>query len=328
MQKHSPNGFMKKLLLPIIFLIFISCDTKHTWLEVDDVQNKAFLKKKKQLMSAIHGGWVRKDYINKLLKSNSPLQAYNKADHFLELIIDTNRTNGSDTIGNPGCLENDTEMNYFKIIFKKEIDSNKLSIPVDSTIGSDLPGTAVNSANNNQEPITTKMVPWFIEGPLREEVFELDCQIGEEDTLLVLSATHETPSNKKIIYEKVFSDPPLGDYQIDPIDYFIAQTLFKGKFSLSKSSGVLLQRGVYLTPNEKTNFKNYQMYRIGSDFGDGAPGYDNITFYLEEKEERFAWKVVAGKIYLYAVLQKGDYLTGISRKVGKLEYMLTPEQEK
>jgi hypothetical protein len=110
------------ILIVFLFHMFLmtSCQSGNNngSLAEKHIQQTMNQQKKNKLLSIIHRGWVRKDYTNKLILERSAFRSFNEDEHFMELIIDTNRTCNGDTIGNPGCLENDTEMNYFKIILE------------------------------------------------------------------------------------------------------------------------------------------------------------------------------------------------------------------
>jgi hypothetical protein len=124
---------MKRIICPLLILtIFLSCKSNNDDSDQDTTaagrldQSQALIH---QFKPVISGVWVKKDYIKKVKKSKSPLEAVEKSEGITVMYIDTKKLTG-DSITVPVVLNNHEGTNQ---VLKFEPGKNTTTI----TLGND-----------------------------------------------------------------------------------------------------------------------------------------------------------------------------------------------
>jgi hypothetical protein len=198
---------MKKLIVLLLPFLIACKDGK----EINSKEEKTISPEaRKELLCIIHGGWVKQEYVDSIIKSKSPYRSSKQYLSNVELIIDTTHVVG-DTLMNPGCSTNGKESYYFRIALKYD-SLNKQTMQM-----------LYNHNYMNMD-------------------FFLDYSISSGDTILYMikKDINSGEIKSKTPYKRVYNNPPKNDYSIDPTTIFLNRTLIAGKYKLYDAKNKLI----------------------------------------------------------------------------------------
>jgi hypothetical protein len=286
---HGSEIVMKKLI--VLFLPFIiACEPRINSRGEGAISPEA----KRELLSIIHGGWVKQEYVDSITKTKSPYRSSKLYLSNIELIIDTTNVIG-DTIMNPGCSTNGKESYYFKIV----INHDSLNNP-----------TMQMLYNHNY---------------INSNLF-LEYSISSGDTILYI--VKEDISSKKIKskipYQRIYKNPPGNNYSIDPTIIFLNRTLMAGNYKLYNAKNGLVSKKVEFREDGQVEgfpeFKNYYLENYYGNATSNNYNFDYIVFSSPEKRSVFRWTLEKGIFKFYDVIPNAQPVNpGILRYTLKKE---------
>jgi hypothetical protein len=231
---------------------------------------------KKELLSIIHGGWVKQEYVDSIIRTKSPYKSSKQYLSNVELIIDTANATG-DTIMNPGCSTNGKESYYFRIALKHD----SLNKPIMQML-------------YNHNYINTD--------------FFLEYSISSRDTILYMIKknlnTREPKS--KTPYKRIYNNPPGNNYSIDPTTIFLNRTLIAGKYTLYDAKNKLIGNEVEFKEDGKVEgFPECEHFYLESYYGDAGNynyNFDYVVFSSSEKRSVFRWTLEKDIFKFYEII--------------------------
>jgi hypothetical protein len=270
---------MKKLIVVLLAFI-IACDSGK---EKKSKEAPISPEAKKELLGIIHGGWVKQEYVDSIIKTKSPYKSHKHYMSNVELIIDTTNVIG-DTIMNPGCSTNGKESYYFKIVLKYD-SLNKPS-----------------------------MLMLYNHNYMNKDFF-LEYAISHKDTILYMIKKDLNNGEviNKIPYKKIYYSPPENDYSIDPTTIFLNRILITGKYKLYNAKNELISNQVEFKEEGKVEgFPGYKKYYLECYYGNAGNcnyNFDYIVFPSSEKRSAFRWTFDKGIFKFYDVMPDAQSAT-------------------
>ena len=266
---------MKKLI--VLFLPFIiACkDGK----EINSKREGTIsLEAKRELLSIIHGGWVKQEYVDSIVKTRSPYKSSKLYLSNVELIIDTTNATG-DTIMNPGCSTNGKESFYFKIVMKHD----SLNKP-----------TMQMLYNHNYINMD----------------FFLEYSISSRDTILYMIKKDINSRESKISYKRIYNNPPENNYSIDPTTIFLNRNLIAGKYKLYDANNKLISNQVeFKEDGHVEGLPEYKNYYLENYYGNAANNnynFDHMVLSTSEKRSVFRWTLEKDIFKLFEIISDGQ----------------------
>jgi hypothetical protein len=268
---------MKKLIV-LLLLFLIACkDGK----EINSKgEGTISPEARKKLLSIIHGGWVKQEYVDSIIKTKSPYRSGKQYLSNVELIIDTTNIIG-DTIMNPGCSSNGKESYYFRIVLKHD------------------------SLNN---PIMQML---YNHNYMNMDFF-LEYSISSGDTILYMikKDLNSGEIKSKTRYKRVYNNPPENNYSIDPTTIFLNRTLIAGKYKLYNAKNKLISNQVEFKKEGKVEgfpgCENFYLESYYGNAGNNNYNFDYIVLSPSEKRSAFRWTLEKDVFKFYEIISDGQ----------------------
>ena len=267
--------YMKKFIF-ILLLFAISCTENK---EKNPKKAPVSLSAKTNLLSIIHGGWVKQEYVDSIIKTKSPYRSNKQYLSNVELIIDTANLTG-DTVMNPACFSNGKESFYFKIVIKQD-SLNKPSMQM-----------VYNHNYMNMD-------------------FFLEYSISAGDTILYMVKKDliNGEIKSKIPYKRIYNNPSVN-YYVDPTTVFLNRTLITGKYKLYDAKNRLISNKVeFKEAGQVEGFSSFKNFYLESYYGSANSqnyNFDYIVLSAPEKRSVYRWTLKKDIFKFYDIIPDGN----------------------
>lgn len=281
---------MKQFLYSLLIIsLCTSCQNnsnqhqkKSTTTNINDSKN--FIKRFKPF---IQGVWVKKDYIDDLLKTRSPYLSFKKLGGICSILIRLPAT---------------------------ETDSVFAGISLNNHEGSNF--VFYNKSGNNSKSLKTNIKDYMVPG----NYYELGYDISKADTNLVIY--HYNKNNQfidSIVYNKVLNTL-VDDNMGSEVDYITNKLLISGNYTMVDSLGN--HRDISFTNDGNIlGWTGLKTYCVNTDFEAGpANNIDQLIFDLYTKHQTdYAFKIKMDTLDIYTSSANADSTESL---IGQLRYQL------
>jgi hypothetical protein len=240
----------------------------------------------------IQGVWVKKDYIDDVVKTRSPYKSFKYLEHVASMQISISKSN-IDSV-DVGYSLNNHEGANFTLYFKKghKLTNLKVSLP---------------------------------DYDVEANFYELGYSVKGKDSCLILY--HYSKNNHVLdstLYERVSQTLPNEDDAGWGIQLLNNKNLIEGTYQLIDTTGHTLNI-IFNTDGNVLGFQKFSKYYIGDDFVAGPENnLDQIYFDINNKTQKmYLFKLKADTLNLYESKEKPD---SISLEYGKLKYKLVKQK--
>ncbi|WP_259065519.1 hypothetical protein HDF24_01995 [Mucilaginibacter sp. X4EP1] len=281
---------MKKIyLLLVVVIVFVACKSNEHASKKDSIKTTSVVDHSQKLIKKfkpiIQGVWVKKDYIDEIARTKSPLKAFDKAHHITTMIIEPELVKG---------------------------DSLLIGVGYGNHEGGNLivkfsPGHSASS-----------ILAYNPGGRIDSSFYELKYLIKKETTLIL----YTFDQNKKLVdsaeYFRVF-DNQNGKELGYGTDYTVNKILISGNYILTDSLNRTSQI-TFTNDGNVSGLNNFKTFYISIDFTTPPNNLDEIIFDLYSKKNKsYAFNINADTVNLYNTSQSADSINLIK---GKLVYKL------